>query len=205
MTNPVDIPKRVEEIIKETGITAGIYQLLMQSVSNYYYKGIDNIENAFQINFDSVNPRVLNFIKEYNFDLVKDMNTELANKLRDTINRNILTGDRKQMVSEIKDIFDTTLTRAKAIARTETARAYAVGEFVGAKEAEKRGIKVRKYWMAVIDDRTSPLCIRLSKKYNRERAIPIDKEFIDIESNWRGYTNPAHSNCRSTVVYVSVD
>ena len=109
------------------------------------------------------------------------------------------------MVSEIKGIFDTTLSRAKMIARTETVRAYAVGEFVGAKEAEKRGIKVRKYWMAVVDDRTCPICKRLNNKYTKDKSIPIDKEFIDTESNWRGYTQPVHPNCRCTIIYTSID
>ena len=63
-----DIPKKVEQLIKDAGISAMIYQTLMESITEYYYKGIDNIEAQLQINFETVNPRVLNFIKEYNFN-----------------------------------------------------------------------------------------------------------------------------------------
>jgi SPP1 gp7 family putative phage head morphogenesis protein len=123
------------------------------------------------------------------------MNTDLANKLRDTISRNMLTGDKRNMVNEIRDLFDSTINRAKTIARTETARAYAVGNYTGAIEAKKRGYNIKKYWFAVLDDRTSPLCSRLSAKYDKDNAIDAEKEFIDPKGEWRGMTHPAHPNC----------
>jgi SPP1 gp7 family putative phage head morphogenesis protein len=129
------------------------------------------------------------------------MNTDLANKLRDTISRNMLTGDKKNMTREIRDLFDSTINRAKTIARTETARAYAVGNYTGAIEAKKRGHNIKKYWQPVLDDRTSSLCRRLGNKYGKDNAIDIEKEFIDPKGEWRGVANPAHPNCRSDVIY----
>ncbi len=194
-----DLAKMVEQIIKEAGITGVIYETIMQEISKYFYVGVDNIEKMININFDTLNPRVINYLKEYNFNLVKDMNTELANKLRSTITRNMITGDKKNMVREIKATFDTTLSRAKAIARTETARAYAFGNYAGAMEAKKKGYNVKKYWLAVIDNRTCPICRRLHTKYPKEKAIAVDKEFID--EKWRGITHPVHPNCRCDVIY----
>jgi len=199
-----DIPKKVEQLIKDAGISAMIYQTLMESITEYYYKGIDNIEAQLQINFETVNPRVLNFIKEYNFNLIKDMNTELANKLRDSLSRNMMTGDRKNMVSEIKNIFDTTTERAKMIARTETARAYAMGEMVGANQAKARGINTKKYWLTAKDDRVCPTCVGLGNKYTQNKAIDIDKDFISPDGKFRGLTYPSHPHCRCTVVYTVV-
>ena len=193
---------QVEKLVRNLGLTTVIYETLMEDISKYFYLGVDNLESLIQINLGTVNPDVLSFLREYNFNLVKDMNEELALKLRDSIQRNLISGDKKSMVSDIKNIFDTTETRAKAIARTETARAYSVGGFTAAKEAEAKGIAVRKYWLPVLDTRTSPLCRRLGRKYSRENAIKIDAFFIDDESGFRGLTNPAHVNCRSDVSYI---
>jgi SPP1 gp7 family putative phage head morphogenesis protein len=197
-----NLAKQVEEIIKGLGLSTVVYETVMQDISKYYYLGIENLEKMIQFNVGTVNPDVLSFLREYNFSLVRDMNEDLANKLRSSISRNLVSGDRKNMVKEIKDIFNTTENRAKAIARTETTRAYNVGSYTGAKQAKERGINVKKYWLAVLDNRTSPLCIRLSRKYNKEKPINLDDSFIDVESGWRGLTPPSHVGCRSDVVYV---
>ena len=196
------LEQQVEQIIKELGLSTVIYQTLMQDINKYYLSGIDSVENMLQINFETVNPRVLEYLKDYNFNLVKDMNTELANKLRATISRNLMTGDKRNMINEIKNVFDTTIDRAKTIARTETARAYAMGEFVGAKQAKDRGFNSRKYWLTAQDDRVCPICVGLGNKYPRENAIDIDKEFISPDGNFRGLTNPSHPNCRCSVIYI---
>jgi SPP1 gp7 family putative phage head morphogenesis protein len=111
----------------------------------------------------------------------------------------MLTGDKKNMTREIRDLFDSTINRAKTIARTETARAYAVGNYTGAIEAKKRGYNVKKYWLAVIDDRTCPICRRLHNKYDKDNAINVEKEFID--EKWRGISPVVHPNCRCDVIY----
>ena len=192
----------VEKIVKDAGLDSALLSIFMGDIIKYFNTGIDSLETQLQINIERVNPRVLNAIKEYNFNLIKDMNDDLANKLKGTISRNLLTGDKKNMVKDIKDLFDTTLTRAKSIARTETARAYGLGELSAARQAVKDGLRVKKYWMSVIDNRTSPLCRRLNAKYSKDKAINVDDYFIDNESGWRGLTNPSHPNCRSSVVYI---
>lgn len=194
------LDQEVERIIKELGIPTIISETISQEISKYYQLGLDNIENLLQINFESINPKVLDYLKEYNFDLVKDMNLELANKLRSAISRNLLTGDKRQMVHEIKNIFDTTIERAKTIARTETARAYAMGSFIGAKQAKDRGFNIRKYWLTAEDDRVCETCIGLGNKYDREHAIDIDSEFISPDGKFIGLTHPSHPNCRCSII-----
>lgn len=190
-----DLAKLVEELVKKLGLTGVIYETLMQEVSKYYYLGVDNIEKMLNINIETINPRVLDYLKEYNFSLIQDMNTELADKLRGTISRNMISGNKQMMVKEIKAIFDTTQARAQMIARTESARAYSVGNYVTAVEAKKRGYEVKKYLEIVSDDRTSALCRRLGSKYTQDNAISIEKEFIDPAGEVRQLTSPFHPNC----------
>lgn len=196
-----DLAKLVEELVKKLGLTGVIYETLMQEVSKYYYLGVDNIEKMLNVNFEAINPRVLEHLKEYNFSLIQDMNTELADKLRGTISRNMISGNKQMMVKEIKSIFGTTQARAQMIARTESARAYAVGNYVTAVEAKKRGYNVKKYLQIVNDDRTSPLCRRLGSKYLKDNAISIEKEFIDPLGEVRQLTSPFHPNCRTDTIY----
>ncbi|MCK9319476.1 phage minor head protein [Methanoculleus sp.] len=197
----IELAKRIEQLIKDAGITAIIYETTMQEITKYFYLGVDNVESMININFDTINPRVLSFLKEYNFNLIQEMNTDLANKLRDTISRNMISGNKQMMVKEIKAIFDTTQARAQMIARTESARAYAVGNYVTAVEAKKRGYEVKKYLQIVSDDRTSPLCRRLGAKYTKDNAIAIEKEFIDPAGEVRQLTSPFHPNCRTDTIY----
>ena len=162
--------------------------------------GVEYIEKIIHSNIMDVNPEVLEFIKNYNFDLVKNMNDDLAVKLKDTLSRGIMEGKSStQMTKNVRDIFDSTMERAQMISRTETARAFGMGQYAA---AVKSPIKMVKYWLAVHDNRTSKICQRLSNKYSRENAIPIDRKFTDTTSGFIGLTNPAHINCRSEVIYI---
>jgi len=193
-------PDDIERLIKGMALPPVLIEVLTKEISINFDLGIQNIEKLIDRNILAVNPEVIDFIKQYNFDLIKGMNTDLANSLRDTLKRNILNGDNpKQMVKDIKDIFNTTKNRAEAIARTESVRAYSQGQQAAAEQA---GIELVKYWSPVGDNRTSELCMRLGRKYNRENAIPIDKHFKDKSTGGEWNTSPSHVNCRCSIVYV---
>ena len=87
------------------------------------------------------------------------------------------------------------------IARTETARAYNFGSYAAAK---KSPIKLRKYWSAVMDNRTCPICKRLNNKYNKDNTIPIDSKFVDKTSGFSGIGGNVHPNCRCEAIYIPV-
>ena len=201
MPSKQDILDKIGSLVNKQ-LPNSIQASVMAEVTRAYDKGIISIESVINQNIIDTNPAVLEFLKNYSFDLVKNMNEELAGKLRTAVMRNITEGKSyTQIVQDIKKIFNTTIERAKAISRTETARAYGIGQLEAARISP---IKLKKYILAVEDNRTSPLCKRLSRKYNRENAIPINQRFKDNVTGDSWLTNPFHVNCRSDVIYIPV-
>jgi SPP1 gp7 family putative phage head morphogenesis protein len=104
------------------------------------------------------------------------------------------------LISNIQDVFHGSgLNHPKRIARTETTRMLSESKLLGYKES---GIEGHKAWDAVGDSHTSPLCLRLHRKYF-EKGIPFDDEFTDEETGWHGQGAPSHVNCRSTLQFRS--
>ena len=196
-----DIIDRIEKLVKQLALPASVTSELSNSLSKNYYIGVESIEKLVNTNIINVSPESLDFIKKYSFDLVKGVNEDLANKLRDTLSRNLMEGGtRRDMAKDIKKIFDTTIERARTIARTETNRAYSVGQLNAAKNSP---VKLYKYIITVEDDRRSLLCSRLAKKYPKEKAIPVDSKFHDDTTGESWLTTPFHPNERSIVVYTT--
>ncbi len=170
-----------------------ILNFIIQDIKTQFYKGIDNVEIAFDRNILDVNPEVISFLQTYMFNNIKGMHTETANKLRTTLQRGLIEGKpQTQIVKEIQEIMDATKARAQMIARTELARAYSVGQLEAARAS---GLKAKKYVSIVNDNRTTELCKRLGKKYNKENAIDIDAKFYDDVTKESWLAPPFHVNC----------
>ena len=196
-------PKDIEKFIKDISLPAALTESLSRDIRLSFDFGVQNIEKLINQNILDINPEVIQFLERYNFDLVKGLNETLANQLRDTLQRGIINGDNSKVIAkEIKKVFETTKNRAEMIARTETARAYNYGAF---KAAQSANVELLKYYSAVLDDRTSGICRRLSKKYSKENAIPINQDFIDDVTGNRGLFPPnfTHPNCRSEAIYIT--
>jgi len=193
-------PEDIERLLKELTLPVALVSQIQRDLRISFEFGIEEIEKILDRNILNVNPAIKEYLENYTFDLIKGMNEELGNKLRDTLRRGLMNGQNSKVIAkEVKEIFEITKHRAEMIARTETARAYNYGADSAAKAS---GITMVKYYSAVLDDRTSPLCRRLSNKYNKDNPIPVDKDFIDQDSGWRGLYPPAHPNCRSSAIYI---
>jgi SPP1 gp7 family putative phage head morphogenesis protein len=197
------VPDKVYKLIKELKLPSDIVDTFTKEINFSFYLGIETIEKIIDQNIVDVNPEILTNLKDYNFNLIKDMNNELASDLRATLERGINQGKgSKELSKEIKDIFKTTKQRAEKIARTELARTYNTGAYEGAK---KSPIKLKKYYSAVLDNRTSGICRRLSSKYDENNPIDIDKMFYDKQSGWKGLYPPAHVNCFDKNTLITTD
>jgi SPP1 gp7 family putative phage head morphogenesis protein len=198
-----NIGDKIENIIRNLQLPQELTSQIINTVSKNFDLGVENIEKLIDKNILDINPEVIQNLKEYNFDLIKDVNADLAGKLRSTIERHLIDGTPKtKLIKDVRKIFDASITRARTIAVTETHRAFAVGQLEAAK---KSPVTMRKYIMAVNDNRTSALCTRLSNKYNRANAIPINRNFKDNQTGGIWKSNPFHPNCRSRVVYIPVE
>ena len=186
-----DLTNKFLEIFNITIIADSVNKELTKS----YDKGLENAEISFDMNF-SRNNRRLDFLKKYSFDNIKGLNEDAADKLRSELQRAMLNLESvEQMKKRVQKVIDTSVDRARAIARTELNRAENMGHLDGARQS---GLVLKKRWDAHLDNRTSPVCRALDGK-----TIPLNAKF-----KWEGQefdAPPAHVQCRSTLLFIQED
>jgi len=200
-------PDDISNLVKGLILPAALTTLIKEDVKKHYYLGIDYIEKIINANILDINPEVIQSLEKNTFNLIKDMNEEVGNKLRVILEQNIINNQSNtKIVGEVKKLFNTTEFRARTIARTETARAYNIGAL---EAARKSPIKMVKYYSAVLDSRTSKLCRRLAYKYNKKHPIPLNQYFVDDVTGKSFLTPPggkglngSHPNCRSEALFI---
>lgn len=130
---------------------------------------------------------------------IKGVTKEIQQKVIANVQAAI--GDKKS-IPEIRDVVQETFdgftkSRSTMIARTETNRIINESKILGYKESGMEGGKLIKVH---VDDRTSPICLRLNAKYGN-RPIPLDEPFVDDETGKQFQSGPFHPNCRSTQIF----
>jgi HK97 family phage portal protein len=159
-----------------------------------YVKGLEGSEEEFAQNFFP-NEKAVSFLQTYNFDLVKAMNEDLANKLRATLQRGFLNNaPRAQLVEDVKSLFKSSESRAETIVRTETNRAQNMGRLDGAKQSH-----LVKEKSLLNPHPESELCQRMLAKYGGE-TIPLEAQFVDEPTGKSFLSPPFHPNCKTRIV-----
>jgi len=165
----------------------------LKQMKSFYDIGVEEMELQLDMNFTGNKQNMKNFQKfvvEQIKGFTDGMRTRLRKEVMDSImNRESLTKLRKR----VQDTFDLARTSAERIARTESNRAYNMGHRDAAIES---GIKLKKMVVVQMDDRTSPICKRMNKKYGKpEQAININAKFIDDKTGKEFDIPPFHPNC----------
>lgn len=154
----------------------------------------------FAITEMQINPRFLDWMKEYGLDQAKGINGTTQDSLRKSLTEGIDAGESiPELSKRVKDIYNVaTTSRANMIARTETHNSVSAGTFETYKEAELE----QKEWLATSDSRT------------RHTHIDINREVVDIDKKFsNGLMYPGDHNgsasevvnCRCTLLPVIPD
>jgi len=147
--------------------------------------------NQEQLNGYTINGKLWPGIK----GVTKEIQQKVIKSVQDGVKENKSNED---IIEGVKKTFNGFSDhRAQMIARTETNRIINEGKILGYKES---GIEGGKVYKVQLDDRTSPICERLMRKYGNN-PIPLDEPFIDDKTNISIMTPPAHPNCRSTLLF----
>ena len=125
--------------------------------------------------FATIDRAAIDFLANYQVQLLGDVSTELASGIKRTITQGVLTGksipevardigrvveDKEAFRTAGKTVFKTAQQRATLIARTETLRAHNEGRM-----AFYRDVGVTKVqWLTADDERTCPECAPLNGK-----------------------------------------
>ena len=186
--------------IKELFNIDDLRSVVESFVEKHFIKGLDKAESKLDMNFFP-NPEKLKFIEEYNFDLIKNMTDDLSQKIKATLQRGYMNDvGFDVLANDIKDAFDVSKTRAKAIVRTEQTRIDNIGQLDGAMQSP---LNLKKELRIVDDSRTTPLCKRMYNKY-KNNPIPLDEKFKDSKTGDEWEAPPFHVNCRTGIKTVRV-
>lgn len=187
----MDIP----QIVKDLFTMNELKVLSDETIKQNFMVGWESTEKQLARNI-FLNKAVLTFLQAHTFENIMDMSEEIKNDLRAELERGIIGGESiPKLTARVEKVFDTTEARATAIARTEVNRAEGNGRLHAFKGSGLKGYK--KKWVTHHDERTTPICKRLDGQ-----VVGIEENFKDAKSGFEGPTNPAHVNCRSTVIYV---
>lgn len=211
----------LEEMLKRAYVFFNVEnfrEVIYRFVSDYYMRGMENVEEQTDKNFFP-NEMQKQFLSESVASLIKDITDQMEKNIREEIRQGILNQQSiAQIQQRIKKLLkgkDLTVTtkdgekrviswkeRVKTIARTESLRAQEVGKFEAYRQSE---LDLRKYIDVIEDNRTSPICVQMDKKYgDKKQGIPMDKAFqVTVDGKIiKAMFPPFHPNCRTEVRYI---
>jgi HK97 family phage portal protein len=186
----LDFTKKVKDIIS----LASLKTLTNQVIKYTFTKGWEKQERQINRNFIP-DQEAINFIQDYTFENIQNLEEEMANDLRAELERGIMNGEGIQkLTNRVKDVMKISKNRAEMIARTETNRAENYGTLQVMKNVAD---DYDKEWVASMDNRTSQICKDLNGK-----VIGINEKFKDPKTGDEFLCPPAHVNCRSSLIYM---
>jgi len=165
--------------------------------------GVDGIAlfgAQISVTFDSTlaNARVLKWAQGYAGDLVKNIDDSTLVFLKQAISTFV---ERPGFtIGDIVDMLPLSDLRAWRIAVTETTRAYAQGQQLGAVQLAEEfpGVRVVKRWYTNNDDRVCDLCAPLDGVEAEQ-----DEDFYEAEDEYANGNPPRHVNCRCWIDYTT--
>lgn len=177
------------------GLRDGVEQLEVMQAPNF--KDLTDVgRNALvKRTFATIDRSAVDFLANYQMQLLGDVTTELASGIHRTITAGLLTGksipevareigraveDKEGFRTAGKTVFKTVQQRATLIARTETLRAHNEGRMVFYREVGVTQVE----WLTAHDERTCSVC------------GPLDGQVFDINK----VPEMPHPACRCTRV-----
>ena len=136
----------------------------------------------------------LTFLKDYSFDVAQVQMRDIADEAQALFRKAMMEGMSNDQAAKFikKNIENLTNKRAKAIARTESTRAFSLGTL---HESQTSAIVKGYRYNSVLDGLTTDICKARNGKY-------IPKTDIMMVAN---NTPPLHVNCRSRLETVLLD
>jgi len=188
--------KDTRDVVKFLGALLtfeGLKEISDITIREVFQKGWDKSEEILNRNI-MMNQEVIEVLKDHTFNNIQGMTEEIADDLRQELQRGFINGEGiTQLKERVDKVFDVGEERAVMIARTETNRA----ENQGSLQAMRRsGETMTKTWLAAKDDRTSAICNRLDGQ-----IVGLNEKFKDTTTSQVFDTPPAHVNCRSTLIF----
>lgn len=193
MTETKNLLDRLMSIIDRILQRTISYDRVRRVIGNSYNRGITDVENDVKITFNLVpNEYAIDFLSEHTFENIKALNNDTKERLRKELVIGLTNREgTRQLRDRIRTVMNVSRSRASAIARTETYRAYNAGSNFAAKQT---GLSLKK--KVSNPNPESSICQHLVK----QPPIGMNEKFSYDGSSWD--MPPFHVNCRSRLLYV---
>ena len=191
-----DVLNKLKELLTDPTAKAEVEDF----VKINFMKGLIRSEDKYDMNFFPDKAKI-DFIAEYNFELINNMNDKLRKQLQASLKRHYMNNSSYAAIKkDVNKIFKAADNNVNAIVRTERTRIENIGHLEGAKQSN---LNLKKELMIVNDDRTTELCKRMHSKY-KNHPIPLDAKYKDNITGQEWDAPPFHVNCRSDIDTVQV-
>lgn len=196
-TNIEQTKKTIAELIANEKQEFGV--IIEKAIQEIFDESIKEVQKELQsaattpFEFNSTNAvqKILkDNAKTINFELFDAIEKEIGLMLTD-INLNGVPISNTKLKAEVQRIFKTKESRLMSQVITETTRTANRAFEYGYKES---GIVVSKQWVAVIDDKTTSICLN-----GNGEIRDIGEPFSTGD-----YTAPFHINCRSRIAPITL-
>jgi len=179
----LDFTKKITGIISFENIKSWFSTLIKKTMAD----ATDKVGVEVGMNFVT-NQRAVNFIQDYTFSNIKDLQEEMKNDLRAELQRGLINREDWGALSDrVGKVMKSGKNRAEMITKTEINRAQNFGELDAWRQLGK---PVTKEWTAVMDSNTSPICRHLNGQ-----VIGINEKFTYKGQEFD--SPPSHPRCRS--------
>lgn len=172
--------------------------------SSFYYSTFELEQEAkIPLMFGLLKKEAVNAVVEgpHRWPQIAKGHTKLTNaKIRNQIMQGVVQGkDVGQVTKAVAKEMNIAASKACRIVRTETHRAQNQGSLDSFMEASKKGVLIKKVWVATLDERT-----RASHRVMDGQIVEVNEDFImpgDIKASAPGLSGSASGdiNCRCTI------
>jgi len=189
---------RIESYIKRVlalFISKDLSTFSTELVRRNYNLGMNAVDSQLKLSFNPVqNTKTIDFLRQYTFENIKGMKDDIAIKLRQEMVQAFQNREGNADIKKrVRKVMGVARTRANAIARTESTRAFNAG---GKETADQSGLNLVK--KVYNPNPKSDICKALVKR----KPIDMDDKW---SYNGEEYALPPfHVNCRSKAMYEQV-
>lgn len=171
-----DVIKKIGGFVSIDGIKNYLSEFMKKQFNKGAVQGEEKVNNAGHAYNYVPDYDAINYMSDYTFDNIKDIEKEVENDLRQELQRGYMNGEGvTSLKNRVKNVFDTHDQRAETIARTESNRASNFGKLNAFKQS---GVSSKKWLLWTDDSRTSKITRELHKKYGSpEKAIDMNDNF----------------------------
>lgn len=191
--------------------TRSLAQEVIPVLADYYDEGAKDARerhNISEAKAFSDKASIMSAIQDAAMKLSQSVNEttslevdEAIARMHDAIQEGVAFGDSsEELTKSINAIFDrATESRARMIARTESARAIHMGQLM---QIEEAGLKAKLFWE--LAESPCPICIAIAE--STKNGVDLGKSFAILGDANPAYAEvlcpPAHPNCQCTMTEV---